>query len=102
MPAVNGGSSYQYTVMVDAFEKVTTPAGQFDAYKLKFDGYWNRLVGYQTYSGSSTRVSWVAPEVKRIVRTEYQDRDSRNGLSNQSVEELVKWEPKTPVPPGIK
>ena len=102
MPAVNGGSSYQYTVMVDAFEKVTTPAGQFDVYKLTFEGYWNRLDGIQSYNGSTTRVSWVAPNVKRIVRTEYQDRTNRNRLFNQWVEELVKWEPKATVPPGIK
>lgn len=101
-PSVNGSSAFQFDVTVESFEKVTTPAGQFDAYKLKFVGHWQRFIDTQNLVGSARRISWVAPAVKRIVRTEYLDRNIYNNLANQSVEELVKWEPKATVPAGIQ
>lgn len=101
-PSVDGSSAFQFDVTVESFEKVVTPAGQFDAYKLKFVGHWQLVAGTQSYTGSARRVSWVAPAVKRIVRTEYQDRSIYNNLLNRSVEELVKWEPKAPVPAGLQ
>lgn len=101
-PSVNGSSAFQFDVTVESFEKVTTPAGEFDAYKLKFVGRWQRVIGTERYIGSARRVSWVAPAVKRIVRTEYQDRNIYNNLANRSVEELVKWEPKTAVPADLQ
>jgi hypothetical protein len=85
---------FTYTVNVVAFEKITTPAGDFDAYKLNIGGYWNHREPSKTYYGKLKQTIWVAPSAKRIVRSEYEDLRSNGMLFNSSVEELIKWEPK--------
>jgi hypothetical protein len=68
---------------VVAHEKVSTPAGDFDAFKVETSGWVNGV----SWTGSFKVVStaWYAPAVNRIVRTEYKEY-RRDGL--ESISEL--------------
>lgn len=75
---------------VVAMEKVKTPAGEFDAFKIESKGWINGV----SWSGSvrTEGVSWYAPSLGRFVRSEY--RDFRNGrLWTDTVTELKSFKP---------
>jgi hypothetical protein len=66
--------SDQVSAEVEAIEKVNTPAGTFDAYRIRLvREYRGTRVGYQTQSGSLEDTFWYAPEVKNFVRRTYLD-----------------------------
>lgn len=77
------------TITVVALERVTVSAGSFDAWKLTSDEYFNRGDGR---SGKMLRTYWYAPEVKRIVREEYQD-TSKGQTYNRNLIELAGYKP---------
>lgn len=60
---------------VAAIEKIDTPAGPFDTFRIESGGWINGV----TWQGSIriAQVQWYAPSVGRFVRQEY--RDFRNG-----------------------
>lgn len=73
---------------VVAFEKIRTPAGEFDAFKVEFDGWWNNRTSRN--SGKVKAVAWYAPAIKRPVRSEYRTYvDGR--VWDESIEELLEF-----------
>ncbi len=69
--ASNGSTTKaDITNKVTAWEKVKTPAGEFDAYKIEGKGWLNGV----SWQGSLrvVQVNWYAPAAGRIVRQEYQ------------------------------
>ncbi|WP_291008465.1 hypothetical protein [Hydrogenophaga sp.] len=75
---------------VVAAEKLMTPAGEFETFKIESGG-WLTGVSWQG-SFRMTQVQWYAPAISRIVKTEY--KDYRNGrLRNDRVTELKSFKP---------
>lgn len=75
---------------VVAREKVKTPAGEFEAFRIESDGWINGV----SWSGAirMAQVQWFAPAVGRVVRSEYKDyRGSR--LWTDTVSELKSFTP---------
>jgi hypothetical protein len=71
-------------------EKLATPAGEFDTFKIESSG-WITGVSWQG-SFRMAQVQWYAPAIGRIVKSEYQD--YRNGrLWNNTVTELKSFKP---------
>lgn len=57
--------------VVRAFEKVTVPAGTFDAFRVESRGTWrNDTTGR---SGGVSIVNWYAPVARTVVKTDYDD-----------------------------
>lgn len=88
LPYPNGSGYYQAECSVVAAEKVTVPAGEFDALKMECSGYWNSVFGSVT-NGSFSETIWYAPSVKRYVKIYYENRNSRNRPSSKTTTELV-------------
>ena len=88
----NGNGYTEYKAEVQAFEKVRVAAGEFDAFRIKYEGFWNQRVG-GTFSGRAEWTRWYAPAVKGNVKSEFFDRTAQNQRWNQNATELVKWEP---------
>lgn len=82
----NGDSDLKAEVV--AFEKVKTLAGEFDAYKIEVDGWWNNR--RWSSSGRQSVVLWYAPSVKREVKMEYKD-FTRGGIWNHRTFELMEF-----------
>jgi hypothetical protein len=96
----NDGSGYiEMEVKVESFEKVTVTAGEFDAYRVKYSGWWyNQNGGVTTGSGRASQTRWYAPSAKRIVKWEIADKRANGAPFNETTTELIKWEPKTALP----
>jgi len=69
-------SRWQYEAEVVAMEKVKVPAGEFDAFKVVYKGYWNSLTG--SGSGSSAVTNWYAPAARTTVRGEFESGRNSN------------------------
>ncbi|MEO8922297.1 MAG: hypothetical protein ABI330_05640, partial [Caldimonas sp.] len=56
---------------VVAQERITTPAGEFDAYKVELSGFWRNEaeIGHGAI-GRQYETYWYAPAAKRFVRRE--------------------------------
>lgn len=89
----NGEGNTKYDVEVENFQKVTTPAGEFDAFRIKASGWWMRTSN-GSGSGRAETVVYYAPAVKRYVKWEFTDRTPGGMQWNSQITELVKWEPK--------
>lgn len=75
---------------VVAREKVKTPAGEFDAFKIESEGWINGI----TWTGAirMTEVRWYAPAIGRVVKSEY--KDFRGGrLWSDTISELKSYKP---------
>lgn len=99
----NGEGYTDYKAEVEAFEKVRVLAGEFDAFRIKYSGWWNA----NSFTGRAEMTVWYAPAGKREVKVEYLDRTRGNRtrgnqLWNQRVWQLVQWEPagSRPAPPA--
>ncbi len=88
----NGDGYTDWKVEVQAFEKIKTEAGEFDAYRIKAIGWWTRTAN-GSRSGRAETTLWLAPTVKRYVRWEYLDRTPNGSMWNENKSELIKWEP---------
>ncbi len=94
----NGNTKYD--AEVEAFEKVKTEAGEFDAFRIKLSGWWQRTKEGNS-SGKAEKTIYFSPVAKRIVKSDYLDRRSNGSAFNANVTELVKWEPKTALPAAL-
>lgn len=88
----NGEGFDELTAEVKAFEKVKVQAGEFDAYRITYAGFWNRRAG-GNFSGRTEHEVWYAPAAKSVVRWHYMNRTSNGGSWNNTATELVKFEP---------
>jgi hypothetical protein len=66
-----GQSRWQLDATVVGYEKVKVPAGEFDAFKIEYKGYWNN--DRINRNGRITQTSWFAPAARATVKTEYDD-----------------------------
>ena len=88
----NGNGYTEYKAEIQALEKVKVEGGEFDAYRIKYTGFWNNTNG-RSYSGRAEWTRWYAPSVKATVKNEISDRTSDGRAWNQNTLELVRWEP---------
>jgi len=77
--------TFRYTLRVVAREKITVPAGTFDAYRIEAEGFNMQL------SASLSRKIWVVPGISADIASETLVR-LRNGSVNQfDRQELVSY-----------
>lgn len=68
----------QYVVVVAGMEKITVPAGSFDAYKLDMEGYFStNALATAASSSFFKRIYWYSPSLKSFVKVEHQSKNSR-------------------------
>jgi hypothetical protein len=82
---------WQHSARVEGWEEVHVPAGTFRALKIVHDGGWV-LVNEEFTGNTAIQTRWYSPEVKRVVKLDYWDRNSWGALFNHSVTELVSFE----------
>lgn len=63
----NSSGNESADVKVAAFEKVRTPAGEFDAFRIESVGFWENNRGRR---GRLARTLWFAPSVRTVVKYE--------------------------------
>lgn len=88
--ANNSKSKTDLEFKVVAREKVKTPAGEFDTFRIESEGWINGV----SWSGSirMSEVRWYAPSVGRVVKSEY--KDFRGGQPwTHTVSELKSFKP---------
>jgi len=75
--------------VVSAVERITTPAGEFDTFRITYEGRWNN----RTEGGSGRRLEtyWYSPLAKRYVKREGKTWVNKGGpmVWDQWVEELI-------------
>ena len=78
-------------VRVVGWEEVVVPAGKFRALKIVSEGQFRRIDN-TTLSGTARNVIWYVPEVKRWVKSTFENESPRKGRLEYSGEELVAFE----------
>lgn len=61
----------QFEANVTAYEKVKVPAGEFDAFRIEYKGFWYN--GTDGRSGSMKMTNWYAPAARSVVKTQFGD-----------------------------
>lgn len=69
--ATNSNGAQSFDIAVVGVEKVTTPAGELEAFRIESKGYSNNYASRG--QGSDKRVAWYAPSAKAIVKIERND-----------------------------
>lgn len=64
-------SRIQYDAEVVGQEKVKVPAGEFDAFKIVYKGYWNNDTTKR--NGAAKVTVWYAPAARSAAKIEYED-----------------------------
>ena len=87
-----GGVQYQATLtpQVVGLEKVTVPAGTFDAYKINQTLEYMAFNGTNSWGGSQKTVLWYAPQTKSLVKSEITDFGPRAAVGT-TVRELLSY-----------
>jgi hypothetical protein len=93
--AASGLLHHQVTSQVAGWERVTVPAGTFDAVKIEVRGTFieSQSVAYYPQQGNIANVIWYAPAVGQIVKKELTHRDFTVAANGQVYEhwELVEY-----------
>lgn len=84
-----GVTHYHVKATVDAWEKVETPAGVFDAFKVVHIMHYETQKEGRNWSSASEQVYWYAPAARRWVRRDFIDRDSRGRIADKYREEVI-------------
>ena len=74
---------WQLQATVVGYEKIKVAAGEFDAFKIEYVGFWNNDANHR--NGNLKITNWFAPATRSLVKTEYDD-----GYSNW-VRQLVEF-----------
>ena len=90
VPWDTGNGYWSGKCEVKAEEKVTVPAGTFDAVRVECAGYWTRVFE-GNFTGRFTETIWYAPKVNRGVRSQYFDSYSSGSPNNKTQTELVEF-----------
>lgn len=89
-PAVGKRWRYQVNGKAIGWEKITVPAGEFDAIKVEVVSYYQgEEVGTRGGSGQSKETAWYAPAVNNFVKLEYQDTNWQGTIFNRDQWELT-------------
>ncbi len=75
---------WQLEANVIAYERVKVPAGEFDTFKIEYEGYWNNDTTGR--NGSLKLTNWYAPAARGVVKIEYEDGH------NYSTRELMEFQ----------
>ena len=62
---------WELEAAVVAIERVKVPAGEFDAFKVEYKGFWNN--DSTRRNGRLVLSNWYAPSARCVVKTEYED-----------------------------
>ena len=89
-PSPNKQGSSSASCVNVGMERVTVIAGQFEAMKIECGGFW---WSKPAFTGPFKEVVWYAPSVRRVVKSEFQDRDSRNTAHVNFTTDLVGFSP---------
>jgi len=84
-------SQVDRTAKVVGVERVQTPAGDFDAFRIEQSTSWSGSSGNGGYGGT-TETEWYSPAVGRVIRMDYEDQTPRRAPTTTHVE-LVRWQP---------
>jgi len=93
----NGQQRWQGQASVEKVEKVTVPAGTFDAYVIRYEGYYNTVDGRANVRWLES--IWYVPEARRWVKRDWTWRTQRphyGTYTERQTEELVSMSRKTP------
>jgi hypothetical protein len=90
LPWPNGQGHSSGKCEVVGEEKVTVPAGAFDAVKVECNGFWNRVFG-GTFNGSQKETVWYAPSLSRMIKYEYVNYTSAGKLDTRELTELTEF-----------
>lgn len=83
-----------FKVEVQAYEKIRVEAGEFDAYRLSYTGFWVREVNPGAgLTGRVEMIRWYAPAAKQFIKSTYANRQPNSLPWAHNNTELVKWEP---------
>ena len=93
----DGNGYNEYKGVVESFEKVTLEAGEFEAFRIKFSGWWNRTRD-GSGSGRVELILWWAPATKSFVKRTFKNWNGNGSQFNNFETTLLKWEPKAPLP----
>jgi hypothetical protein len=97
----DGSGANEFDAVVEAFENVKTEAGEFEAYRIKYTGWWNRNTG-EGGSGKLEMIRWWAPAIKREIKYSFKNWTGRSKVWANNETELMKWEPKAALPTGFE
>jgi hypothetical protein len=88
----DAGKHWRYQVKGRAigWEKITVPAGEFDAMRVEvISNYQGEEVGSRGGSGQSRETAWYAPSINNFVKLEYQDTNWKGDIFNRDLWELT-------------
>ncbi|KAB2845447.1 MAG: hypothetical protein F9K47_00145, partial [Burkholderiales bacterium] len=85
-----GTTLYRVKAKVVSFEKVETPAGTFDAFKVVHQKDYETARGSENWTSSAEEIYWYAPAARRWVRHDLIDRSRSGRIADQYREELVR------------
>ena len=77
-----------WTCKVEDEERVSTPAGQFDTFRVQCTGFWHD----RTWMGNEDQTLWYAPAARWIIKNRYLQRTSSMRIWHQWESTLVKFE----------
>lgn len=87
----DGEVTQDFRSTVVGWESITVPAGTFNALKITTRGSYTTVrPPFSTISGTNEWIIWYAPEVKRLIKFEYEDA-SGGRLWNREKIELVEY-----------
>lgn len=77
------------TMVVKGQEKVITPAGEFEAWRVELEIYW-QIEGTQS-RGSYHQVSWYVPQLRRYVAWDEESRNANGSFNRRERHELTSY-----------
>lgn len=84
-----GVTIYRVKAKVEAFERIETPAGSFEAFKVVHQKHYETSKEGRNWTSTSEEVFWYAPSARRWVRRDLIDRDSRGRIADKYREEVI-------------
>ena len=91
MPA--GNSTHDLDCVAKAYEKVTVPAGTFDAFRIECEGRWSVKTSDYHFRGRLWNSHWYAPAVQQEVRVVWRTYRNNGGIDFYSRDELLEFRP---------
>ena len=67
---------WQFEAFISSLDKIRVPAGEFEAFRIDYKGYWNNDT-----TGRNGRIKmtiWYSPVARSVIRSEYEDGYSSN------------------------
>ena len=90
LPWANRDGHSSASCEVKGEEKVTVPAGTFDAVRIECSGFWTRVFN-GTGSGRQTEAQWYAPSINRFVKSQFSDTFGGGAPNTKNQTELLEF-----------